>query len=90
MREYLGGKTVYALSLKYRVDDKTVIKRLVDAHVPLRPAKHGLPTSELTPILTLRADGWSWNQIGEQYDRSGTAIRKFVLRHEASLGSLVR
>ena len=77
---YLAGKTVYALAVKYKVDDKTIIKRLVDAGVELRAAKHGLPDSELETIIGLRAAGWTLNQIGEHYERSGTAIRKFILK----------
>lgn len=80
---YLGGKTVYALAVEHKVDDKTIIKRLVDADVELRAAKHGLPDSELETIVGLRAAGWTLNQIGEHYERSGTAIRKYLLRHDA-------
>lgn len=80
---YLAGKTVYALAAKYKVDDKTIAKRLVDAGVELRAAKHGLPESELETIVALRAAGWTLNRIGEQYKRSGTAIRKYLLRHGA-------
>jgi len=80
---YLAGRTVYALSVKYKVDDKTIIKRLVDAGVELRVAKHGLPDSELETIVGLQAAGWTLNQIGQHYERSGTAIRKYLLRHDA-------
>lgn len=80
---YLTGKTVYALAVKYKVDDKTIIKRLTDADIELRVAKHGLPDSELETIVGLRAAGWALNQIGERYQRSGTAIRKYLIRHDA-------
>lgn len=80
---YLAGKTVYALAVQYKVDDKTIIKRLVDAGVELRTAKQGLPDSELETIVGLRAAGWTLNQIGDHYERSGTAIRKYLLRRDA-------
>ena len=62
---------------------QTIIKRLVDAGVELRAAKHGLPDCELETIVGFRAAGWTLNQIGEHYERSGTAIRKYLLRHDA-------
>lgn len=80
---YLAGQTVYSLAVEYKVDDKTIIKRLVEAGVELRAAKHGLPKSELETIVGLRAAGRTLNQIGDHYERSGTAIRKYLLRHDA-------
>lgn len=80
--EYEAGATVHALSVKYRVDDKTVQLRVRRAGVALRPAKKPLPVSELGEIRRLRAAGWSLARIGEKYDRSFAAIRVYLLKHE--------
>ena len=77
---------MYPPAAKCKVNDETIIKRLLDAEVELLPAKHGLPDSELETILGVRAAGWTTNQIGKNHEHSGTAIRKYRLR-KGSLGA---
>lgn len=64
--DYGRGMGCVLLSRKYGIAENTVLARLKEAGVDIRP--HGCPDPDaLREMASLRAEGWTLNALGEKF-----------------------
>lgn len=64
--DYADGLGCVLLSRKYGIAENTVLARLKEAGVDVRPQAF-LEADELEEMASLRADGWTLDALGERY-----------------------
>lgn len=74
--DYRGGMGCVLLSRKYGIAENTVLARLKEAGVDVRPQGY-LDPDALREMASLRADGWTLKALGEKYGvtRQTVAVR---------------
>lgn len=64
--DYRGGTGCVLLSRKYGIGESTVLARLKEAGVAVRPQGYIDPDA-LREMTSLRAEGWTLRALGERY-----------------------
>lgn len=73
--EYVSGMGCVLLPRKYCIAENTVLARLKEAGVPVRPPVSIEPVA-LAEMASLRADGWTLRARGQRYGLTRQTVAK--------------
>lgn len=81
--DYRGGLGCVLLSRKYGIAENTVLARLKEAGVVVRPQGYVDPEG-IREMAELRAEGWTLRELGVRY---GLTRQTVAARHKAMIAS---
>lgn len=82
--EYLAGASITGMATKYHVNHATALRRLRRAGVPTRSQARAILDGELSEVQELRAQGWSYQQIGQRYRCCRRTVQNTLRRIDSS------
>jgi IS30 family transposase len=78
VEEYKNGKTVYELGAEFSIH-RTTVSRILERHdVTMR--RLVLNESQRDEVARLRAEGWSYNRLGERFGVDPATVRRSMHR----------
>jgi transposase-like protein len=86
--QYVAGTSARELARQHGVDPQTVLTQLRKRGIAVRPNPPGALTGDdLIEALKLRETGWTYMQIGQQFDVTGNAVAKAFARYRSQQAS---
>jgi len=79
IEDYQSGLSAVATARKHGIDPQTVFNNLHKRGITPRPrSTPRLVGDALDRAVALRADGWSYNRIGQELGVSGVTVAKTI------------